>query len=396
MTSKQMATGQAGGEAMATARQSLTAADYDESALLLELEPEAARLLDRHEKVAQEWFPHDYIPYRLGRDFDKEPWTPDQPRLTGVAQTSFEIGLLTEDNLPSYHRLIHGMFGDGEGAWISWVGRWTAEEGRHAIVLRDYLTVTRNIDPVALERGRMTQLQQGYDHQAPDTLHGLAYVTFQELATRIAHRNTGRYSDDPVADKIMIRIAADENLHMVFYRDILSAALVLEPSATVRAIVDEVLAFQMPGAGIPGFLRKAAQIAKAGIYDLRVHRDEVLMPVINHWRLFEITGLDAAAEEARRKLAAHLEQLDQAARRFEERLAGSTVPRIAAAQVVRSGPRATTENDSGIRPRSSGRTSPWPPHQSVGCSVSRSSRRPAPSSAVTISPSVHDRANFQA
>ena len=58
-------------------------AEYDEAALLLELEPEAGRLLDRHEKVAQEWFPHEYIPYRLGRDFDKEPWTPDQPRLTG-------------------------------------------------------------------------------------------------------------------------------------------------------------------------------------------------------------------------------------------------------------------------------------------------------------------------
>ena len=99
------------------------------SALLVELEPEAGRLYDRHAKVAQEWFPHDFIPYRLGRDFDKEPWTPDQPRLTGVAQTAFEIGLLTEDNLPSYHRLIHGMFGKGDGAWINWVGRWTAEEG---------------------------------------------------------------------------------------------------------------------------------------------------------------------------------------------------------------------------------------------------------------------------
>jgi acyl-[acyl-carrier-protein] desaturase len=303
--------------------------DFDEPALILELEPEAGRLLDRHEKVAQEWFPHEYIPYRLGRDFDREPWTPDQPRLTGVAQTSFEIGLLTEDNLPSYHRLIHGMFGNGDGAWLSWVGRWTAEEGRHAIVLRDYLTVTRNIDPIALERGRMTQLQKGYDRDGSDTLHGLAYVTFQELATRIAHRNTGRYSDDPVADKIMIRIAADENLHMVFYRDILSAALALEPSATVRAIVDEVLAFQMPGAGIPGFVRKAAQIAKAGIYDLRVHRDEVLMPVIKYWRIFELTGLDAAAEEARRRLAEHLDKLDAAARRFEERLASSTVPRMA-------------------------------------------------------------------
>ena len=51
--------------------------DYDERGLLIELEPEAGRLYDRHLKVAQEWFPHDYIPYRLGRDFDKEPWTPD-------------------------------------------------------------------------------------------------------------------------------------------------------------------------------------------------------------------------------------------------------------------------------------------------------------------------------
>jgi acyl-[acyl-carrier protein] desaturase len=301
----------------------------DEAALLIELEPEVGRLYDRHVKVAQEWFPHEFIPYRLGRDFDKEPWTPDQPRLTGVAQTAFEVGLLTEDNLPSYHRLIHGMFGQGDGAWINWVGRWTAEEGRHAIVLRDYLTVTRNIDPVALERGRMTQLQQGYDHEGPDTLHGLAYVTFQELATRIAHRNTGRYSADPVADRIMVRIATDENLHMVFYRDVLTAALSLQPSAAVRAIVDEVLAFQMPGAGIPGFIRKAAAIARAGIYDIRVHRDEVLVPILKHWRIFELTGLDGAAEEARRRLAEHLDGLEQAARRFEAKLASSTVPRMA-------------------------------------------------------------------
>ncbi len=302
--------------------------DYDEQALLIELEPEAGRLLDRHLKVAHEWFPHEFIPYRLGRDFDKEPWTPDQPRLTGVAQTAFEIGLLTEDNLPSYHRLIHGMFGHGDGAWLNWVGRWTAEEGRHAIVLRDYLTVTRNIDPIQLERGRMTQLEAGYDREHADPLHGLAYVAFQELATRIAHRNTGRYSDDPVADRIMVRIAADENLHMVFYRDILGTALKLQPSAAVRAIVDEVLAFKMPGAGIPSFIRKAAQIAKAGIYDIRVHRDEVLLPVIKHWRIFELTGLDGPAEEARRLLAEHLDKLDEAARRFEEKMAASPFPRM--------------------------------------------------------------------
>ena len=198
--------------------------------LLLDLEPEVGRLLERHLQVAREWFPHDYVPYRLGRDFEGDPWTPDQPRLTGVAQIAFEVNLLTEDNLPSYHRVIYSLFGSGDGAWINWVGRWTAEEGRHAIVLRDYLIVTRNIDPIALERGRMLQLEQGYDRDGVDPLRGLAYVAFQEVATRIAHRNTGRYSDDPVADRIMLRIAADENLHSVFYRDILSAALDREPS----------------------------------------------------------------------------------------------------------------------------------------------------------------------
>ena len=287
--------------------------------LLLELAPEAERLLTRHLEVAQEWFPHEYIPYRLGRDFDGDPWTPDQPRLTGIAQTAFEINLLTEDNLPSYHRLIHRLFGKGDGAWMTWVGRWTAEEGRHAIVLRDYLTVTRNIDPVLLERGRMAQVQHGYDHDGQGVLRGLAYVAFQELATRISHRNTGRFSDDPVADRIMVRIAADENLHMVFYRDIVAAALAIRPSVAVRAIADEVLDFQMPGSAIPGFRRKAADIAKAGIYGPREHRDEVLLPLLAYWRVFELSGLDAQAEEARVKLAAHLQVLDGAARRLSER-----------------------------------------------------------------------------
>ncbi|MBM4408310.1 MAG: acyl-ACP desaturase [Chloroflexi bacterium] len=301
----------------ATAAEAVSPLEQD---LLIQLEPTVATLYDRHARVAQEWFPHDYIPYRLGRDFDREPWTPDQPRLSGVAQIAFEVNLLTEDNLPSYHRLIHGMFGRGDGAWLNWIGRWTAEEGRHAIVLRDYLTVTRNIDPISLERGRMAQVQKGYDLASPDTLHGLAYVTFQELATRISHRNTGRYSSDPVADRIMARIAADENLHMVFYRDVMSAALDIQPSAAIRAIVDEVLRFQMPGVGITNFRRKAAEMAKAGIYNLRLHRDEVLLPILTHWRIFERTGLDGAAEAARRQLAEHLESLEAAARRFEERL----------------------------------------------------------------------------
>ena len=33
-----------------------------------------------------------------------------------VTSSTLIVNLLTEDNLPSYHRLIHGMFGAGDGA----------------------------------------------------------------------------------------------------------------------------------------------------------------------------------------------------------------------------------------------------------------------------------------
>ncbi|HKE99665.1 MAG TPA: acyl-ACP desaturase [Actinomycetes bacterium] len=290
----------------------------NDQALLRELEPVAAQLLDRHLSMARDWLPHEYVPWSQGRDFDTEPWTPDQPKLTGVAQIAFEVNLLTEDNLPSYHREILGGFAR-DGAWSTWAHRWTAEEGRHSIVLRDYLLVTRNIDPTALEQGRMDTMQAGYSVGDKRPLEVMAYVAFQELATRISHRNTGRYSDDPVADRIMARISQDENLHMIFYRDALSGALELDPSAAVRAIAAEVARFEMPGTVIPGYLRKAAQIARAGIYNLRVHHDEVIWPLLRHWRVFELEHLDAAAEQARQRLRAFLTELDRQASRFEAR-----------------------------------------------------------------------------
>jgi acyl-[acyl-carrier-protein] desaturase len=165
----------------------------------------------------------------------------------------------------------------------------------------------------------MATMQTGYEpYDDRDALRGIAYVSMQELATRISHRNTGRATDDPVADKLFARIAADENLHMIFYRDLLNAAMDLTPSQTVLAITDEVLGFQMPGFGIQDFGRKAAIIAKAGIYDLRIHHDEVIQPMMRFWKVFERTDLDAEAEKARDTLAQFLADLDAQATRQEE------------------------------------------------------------------------------
>ena len=120
-------------------------------------------------------------------------------------------------------------------------------------------------------------------------------MSFQELATRVSHRNTGKFTNDPMAERLLARVAADENLHMIFYRNLLNASLQIAPDQTMEAILDVVEEFEMPGAGIPGFQRKAVEMAVEGIYDQRQHHDEVVMPVLRYCKVFEMEGLAARA-----------------------------------------------------------------------------------------------------
>jgi acyl-[acyl-carrier-protein] desaturase len=290
------------------------------SAVLIELEPVVAQNLDRHLTMAKEWHPHDYVPWDEGRNFaflGGEDWSPEQSRLDETAKAAMFVNLLTEDNLPSYHREIATRFGR-DGAWGTWVGRWTAEENRHGVALRDYLVVTRGVDPVALERARMDYMVLGYDSGDKTPLEALAYVSFQELATRVSHRNTGRATGDPIADKLLARIATDENLHMVFYRNLMAAAFDIDPDLAMRAVTTEVVGFEMPGATMAGFRKNSLLIAKAGIYDLRLHYDEVLSPVLRAWKVFERTDFGPEGEAARTELAEFLTGLDAQASKFVE------------------------------------------------------------------------------
>ncbi|KQS66738.1 acyl-ACP desaturase [Modestobacter sp. Leaf380] len=290
------------------------------TALLTELEPVVEENLNRHEKMAQEWHPHDYVPWSQGRDFaflGGEDWAPEQSKLDETAKAAMITNLLTEDNLPSYHREIATRF-SRDGAWGTWVGRWTAEENRHGIAIRDYLVVTRGVDPVELERARMDYMTSGYDSGDKTPLEAVAYVSFQELATRVSHRNTGKATGDPIADQMLARIAKDENLHMVFYRNIVGAALDISPDETMRAIADEVINFEMPGATMAGFRKNSTIIAKAGIYDLRLHHDDVVAPILRHWKVFERSGFGPEGEKAREELAQFMVGLDAQATKFVE------------------------------------------------------------------------------
>src|SRR5688572_9810653 len=164
----------------------------DSGPLLAELEPTAASLLERHLASSKEWFPHELVPWGRGRDFDEgDEWSADEVDLSPELRSALFVNLLTEDNLPYYFRTIERMFG-ADSVWGVVARRWTAEEGRHSIVIRDHLTVTRALDPRELERSRMAQVECGEVPQPATPQHGFVYVALQELATRIAHHNTGK------------------------------------------------------------------------------------------------------------------------------------------------------------------------------------------------------------
>ena len=285
-------------------------------ALGAELEPFVAGLYDRHLANAKEWFPHEFVPWGRGRDFADAPWDPDESPVPADVRVALLVNLLTEDNLPYYYASL--SVDDRDSAWAQWTRQWTAEEGRHAIVIRDYLTVTRSIDPIQLERGRMQQVARGETPIFDSPTAGLVYTTLQELATRIAHRNTGELLEDPAGRAVMRRVAADENLHHLFYRDLASEMLVRDPSTMIVAIEEVVRNFAMPGTGIDDFAQHARTIASLGVYDFSIHYHQIVAPmVLQRWNVAEVTGLDDDAERARDRLLRFVERLAKVAARAD-------------------------------------------------------------------------------
>ncbi|WP_371495067.1 acyl-ACP desaturase [Kitasatospora sp. NBC_00374] len=313
---------------------------------LVELEPVADELMNRHLATAREWFPHQYVPWSLGRDYDGplggEPWTPEQSALSPAVRSALVVNLLTEDNLPGYHWTL-GAQTSRDGVWGAWLHHWTAEEDRHASSIRAYLHAARAVDPIALERARTAQLASGAVPEPVGVLGVVAYATVQELATRVSHRNTGRLSGEPVCEGLLARIAQDENLHMVFYRELLRAALEISPDRVLTVLDATVRDFAMPGQGMPGFARMAAEVAVAGVYDPRIHHDDVLLPLLRSLGIFELGGLRSAGEQARQRLADHLARLDTRAARFVERRAQALAVRARRGHTVHTGAPRTGE-----------------------------------------------------
>jgi len=126
-------------------------------ALLEALHPVAETLLERHLGNAKEWFPHELVPWSLGRDFEPgEVWDESQAPMDEAVRSALFVNLLTEDNLPHYFRTIDRLYGEDD-AWGAWSKRWTAEEGRHLAALEAAVEPSRFARLRELVRSRVAQ-----------------------------------------------------------------------------------------------------------------------------------------------------------------------------------------------------------------------------------------------
>jgi acyl-[acyl-carrier-protein] desaturase len=286
--------------------------------LMAAVEGDVEALMADHLVKRPTWYAHDLIKWEDGRNYVDEPWDESQCTISPEVREALVLNLLTEDNLPYYHYAIASQFGE-DSAIGRWTRRWTAEEGQHAIVIRDYLMISRNCDPIALEDDRVATISKGWDSPWTDPIDIFVYTSAQELATRVSHRNTGVKADDEVAYEIMKRVAADENYHYIFYKGIVTAMLQHDPSACIQSMRKVYENFNMPGTVVPKFRRRAALAARAEIYDLRIHAEKVIAPVLREWKIDTIEGLTPEADEDREAVLAMPGMLVERAKRLEAR-----------------------------------------------------------------------------
>ncbi|WP_280436663.1 acyl-ACP desaturase [Nocardia carnea] len=271
--------------------------------LLESLAVDVELTIRRHTETADEWQPHDYVPWDDGRNFaflGGEDWDPAQSRLSDTARTALTVSVLIADNLPSYHREVGKYL--RTGAWWRWVGRWTAEEARHSVLIRNYLMTTRACDPVELERLRMGHMTTGFRRAPMHLLDVLAACAFEEKASAIRHRNTAALGENELITAISERIAQDDETQAEVFADLLAAGFDQAPDQAMRAVADQIAAFRVPSVTLPDGRSSDEVLAEAGIYDPAKQDELVFAPLLQRWNIFGRTDLGEAGDAARAEL----------------------------------------------------------------------------------------------
>lgn len=256
------------------------------NALTLELEPVVEQNLSRHLNSEELWYAHDYVPFEQGENFaflGGTDWDASSVTLPKPITDALEILLITKDNLAGYHRELVEHF-ILEEKWGRWLGRWTAEEHLHAIAIRNYVVVTRQIDPAANEDVRVEHVVKGYRADKYSQIETLVFMAFFERAHAVFTRNLQAQIAEPALSALIGRIARDEERHEEFFANLVSHCLQTHREETIAAIAARAADLPVIGADIDAYQDKVKVVGDAGIFDDTARR-AVISDRIKAWGL---------------------------------------------------------------------------------------------------------------
>ncbi|HUO41079.1 MAG TPA: acyl-ACP desaturase [Mycobacterium sp.] len=244
------------------------------TSLMAELEPVVKENWDRHLVSAKLWYAHDFVPFDRGENYKMlggRDWDPSQVSLPRHVTDALEVFLITKDNLSAYHRefVEHFIL---EEAWGNWIGRWTAEENLHAIVIREYLVVTRDVDPAASEMVRVEHVMKGYRADDLTSIETLVFMALRERTHAVFCRRLAEQTEEPTLRAMLDTIAEDEERHEEYFSNLVRACLRIEPDETLAAVASRAADMHVVGADIDAYQDKVANLAEADIFDENVLR----------------------------------------------------------------------------------------------------------------------------
>ncbi|AZG44982.1 acyl-ACP desaturase [Gordonia insulae] len=279
-----------------------------EDELIIALEKALPEIAEDHQAAASPWSPHDWVPWDAGRNFaflGGDDWDESQRTLSDETRAGVLALLLTKDNLPSYHRVLAIHF-PAFSDWRQLVGVWTAEDNRHGIVLRDYLVVTRAIDPVDAEERRRIHVTAGYRQHTEDVsdlgpLDVLALMAIHEnQCVAFIERLSASVTDD-VFKQILAKISHDDAVQATTFAAFLNAALVADQEGTVLALDRRLATVEPIGFDVADFDAERALIAG---YEDDSTRSAIAATLVEALKLDSVHELGDEAEAARQRVLA--------------------------------------------------------------------------------------------
>jgi acyl-[acyl-carrier-protein] desaturase len=295
--------------------------------VLHDLEPVVADLIKTHEAKRRLWWPTDLLGIQDAENPDRylEELRKRAAGIPDAVRISLVMGLITEEGLPHFHRLLAVHLGD-TSYWREWNTLWTAEEDRHGAVLHDYLWASRILDTRVLEEMQFNYLKSGfYPEWEYDPYRLLVYTSLQERATQTAHANNGKSAGeyDPLLGSVLERVATEEARHFHFYRTAFSEILKRDADHALDAIRHVVSSFEMPGAAMPGFKEMTDVIRRAGLYGPRDFL-KIVEEQIEHWSIAAMTDLTAKGREAQATVMSFPDRFRRICDRMEARATART------------------------------------------------------------------------